>query len=173
MKQGELWQSPRYLTLLRGWARDGVSDREIARRMGIKPLTLTLWRKRYPAIGGALSLTGEMTDYQVEDALLKAALGYRCVEEKTEQSDKGDKLVTTEKEVSPSVTAISLWLKRRKPEVWDAADDAGPEETPENNLFQALGNWQEEVLEGDAVQSVQSQAEIDADLVEAEQIPEL
>ena len=74
--------------------------------------------------------------------------------------------MTTEKEVSPNVSAISLWLKRRRPEVWDGGEDnARP--APENNLFAALGNWEEEVLQGDAVSGLQSAAEADPDLVEA------
>lgn len=172
MNQAAFWQTPRQLTLLRGWARDGVPEKEIARRMGLKPLGLRLWRHRYPAIGEALALTGEITDYQVEDALLKAAMGYRYTEEKVEQTDKGEKLVSTEKEASPSVTAISLWLKRRRPEVW-AEDEASPEEPPENNLFEALGNWEEEVWTKNALPELQYPAKADADLVEAQPVPKL
>ncbi|MBQ9166480.1 MAG: helix-turn-helix domain-containing protein [Oscillospiraceae bacterium] len=167
MQQAKFWQEPGQLALLRGWVRDGVSEREIARRMGLKTLGLRLWRKRYPAIGEAMALSGEMTDYQVEEALLKAAMGYRYTEEKTEQTEKGEKLVTTEKEVSPNVSAISLWLKRRKPEVWDREEEEA-EEKPENNLFEALGEWEKEVLTGDALPGVQSAAEADHDLVEAD-----
>lgn len=164
MKRAQLWQTPRALTLLRGWARDGTDPAEIARRMGIRPITLRLWRGRYPALEEALSQSGELTDYQVEDALLKAALGYRCTEEKLEQSEKGEKRVSTEKEMSPNVTAISLWLKRRRPQIWGEGERDAPME--ENNLFQALGNWQEEVMQADAVQELQSPAAADRDLVE-------
>lgn len=171
MSQAEFWQEPRQLTLLRGWARDGVPEREIARRMGLKPMGLRIWRRRYPAIGQALALSGEVADYQVEDALLKAAMGYRYTEEKTEQTDKGEKLVTTEKEVSPNVSAISLWLKRRRPEVWDREDQQEPAERPENNLFSALGNWEQEVF--DALPELQQAAEADHDLVETAPVSEL
>lgn len=173
MKHWELWQTPRYLTLLRGWVRDGVPEREIAGRMGLRPIGLTLWRRKYPAIDEALTQTGEITDYQVEDALLKAAMGYRYTEEKTEQTDKGEKLVTTEKEVSPSVTAISLWLKWRRPEIWGGEETPEMGEKPKNNLFEALGDWREEVLEGDALPDIQQAAEADADLVEAGAVSKL
>lgn len=166
MDRAGFWQQPGSLALLRGWARDGVAPEEIARRMGLKPLGLKLWRRKYPAIEGALALNREMADYQVEDALLKAALGYRVEERKTEQTDRGEKLVTTEKEVSPNVTAISLWLKRRRPEVWDEAGEALAAPARENNLFAALGNWEEEVLQADAVSDVPSPTEADPDLVE-------
>lgn len=171
LNRAELWQQPDSLTLLRGWVRDGVSLREIARRMDIRPITLSLWRRRHPAIDRALQQTGELTDYQVEDALLKAALGYRCIEEKREQTDKGEKLVSTEKDVSPSVTAISLWLKRRRPQVWD--EDSQEQEQRENNLFQALGDWQEEVTQADEVPELQPAAAADGDMVETGAIPTL
>lgn len=171
MSKAELWQQPGSLTLLRGWVRDAVPQREIARRMGIRPLSLSIWRKKYPAIDRALSQTGELTDYQVEDALLKAAMGYRYIEEKREQTDKGDKLVSTEKEVSPSVTAISLWLKRRRPQVWD--EDAPDAETAENNLFEALGDWDKEVTAADEIPELQPPAAADGDVVEAAELPAL
>lgn len=165
MQQAELWQRPERLALLRGWVREGVSEKEIARRIGLKPLGLKLWRGRYPAIREAMTLTGEMADYQVEEALLKAAVGYRYTEEKTEQTDKGEKLVRTEKEVSPNVTAIGLWLKRRKPEVWDREEESA-EAPAENNLLEALGAWEKEVLTGDAIPGIQSEAEADHHMVE-------
>lgn len=142
MKQWEFWQSPEGLLLLRGWARDGDSPAEIAGRMGISLRTLEGWRRSRPAIRSALAVTREMADRQVEEALLKAALGYTYTEVKTESTDKGEKTVCTEKEVSPNVTAISLWLKLRLPEVW--GEEAGREAPPGNNLLEALGGLREE-----------------------------
>lgn len=167
MDRAGFWQRPGPLALLRGWARDGVAPEEIARRMGLRLSGLRRWQRQHPAIDGALALNREMADYQVEDALLRAALGYRTEEFKREQTDRGEKLVTTEKEVSPNVTAISLWLKRRRPEIWDSAGDSAEAPAPENNLFAALGNWEEEVLRGDGISGVQPTAEADHDVVEA------
>ena len=169
MNRAQLWQQEDSLTLLRGWVRDGVSVREIARRMGIKPLTLSLWRRRHPALDRALSQSGELTDYQVEDALLKAALGYRYTEEKREQGERGEKVVSTLKDVSPSVSAISLWLKRRRPQVWD--EDCPMAEQKENNLYEALGAWQEEVIAADEIPELHPPAAPDHDLVEAGAVP--
>ena len=171
MNKAQLWQQADNLTLLRGWVRDGVSTREIARRMGIMPVTLSIWRRRHPALDQALCQTGELTDYRVEDALLKAALGYCYTEEKREQTDKGEKLVSTQKDVSPSVSAISLWLKRRRPQVWD--EDAPAQEQRENNLYEALGQWQEEVITADEIPELQPPAAADHDLVEAGAVPGL
>jgi len=166
VEKATFWQRPERLLLLRGWARDGVSEREIARRMGLRPLGLRIWKGRYPAIAEALSRTGEMADYQVEEALLRAATGYRYTEEKREETEKGEKLVVSEKEATPNVTAIGMWLKRRKPEIWDESlTDDRP--SAENNLFQALGDWEEEVIAPDEIPNLQPKTEADNDLVEA------
>lgn len=165
MSQIKDWQSPQQLALLRGWTRDGLTRRQIAAKMGIRSTQLQVWIQRSPEIAQAMSVNGESTDYQVEEALLRAALGYRYTEEKLEQSDKGDKRVLTEKDVSPNVSAISLWLKRRKPEIWD--EDTVPVESAENNLFAALGNWEQEVYDANEIPELQPSAAAHHDLVEA------
>lgn len=171
MNKAQLWLSRKALTLLQGWARDGTEAGEIARRMGISPFTLLRWRRRYPPLEEALSQSREWADYLVEDALFRSAVGYRYTEEKREQTDKGEKLVSTEKEAGPNVSAISLWLKRRRPQVWGDAGEEAPE--GENNLFQALGPWREEVMAADAVPELQSPAAADGDLVEDGAVPAL
>lgn len=52
MKIGK-WLEEEGLTLLRNWARSGLSDPEIARRMGVGPGTLNRWRRRYLAVAQA------------------------------------------------------------------------------------------------------------------------
>lgn len=74
------WLEEPGLTLIRGWARAGVSPRTIAGRMGVGLRTLERWRRKYPELDGALSGTKEVVDSQVEDALLQKALGYESIE---------------------------------------------------------------------------------------------
>ena len=166
MKRAERWQEPEGLTLLRGWARDNVPEAEIAKRMGLSLWSLNRLRKRAPQVDAALRQRGEAVDYQVEEALLKAAVGYRYTEEKVEQTDKGDKVVSTEKESGPNVSAISLWLKRRRPEVWDEEAAGAAAKQAENNLFSALGDWEKEVFDRNGIPELQSAAEAGADVVE-------
>ena len=68
------WLEESGLTLIRGWARAGVSPRTIAGRMGVGLRTLERWRRKYPALALALSGTKEVVDSQVEDALLQQVL---------------------------------------------------------------------------------------------------
>lgn len=78
----EQWLTQESLILIEGWARDGLTDEQIAYNMGIKRQTLYDWKKKYPDISDALKRGKEVVDRQVENALLKRALGYEF-EEKT------------------------------------------------------------------------------------------
>ena len=84
--------------LLEGWARDGLTDEQIATNMGICRDTLIQWKKKFPDISDTLKKGKEVVDYQVENALLNKARG-------------GD------------TTALIFWLKNRKPEKWRDKQD--------------------------------------------------
>ena len=75
MGMADRWMSEEGLTLLRGWARDGLTRERMACAMGISTSTLYKWQKRYPQIAAALGAGREAVDYQVEQALLDRALG--------------------------------------------------------------------------------------------------
>ena len=82
----EKWLEPESLILLEGWARDGLTDEQIANNMGVRRETLYDWKKKHPNISNALKKGKEIVDIQVENALLKRALGYEYTEEKVEIS---------------------------------------------------------------------------------------
>ncbi|WP_295284102.1 hypothetical protein [Veillonella sp.] len=59
-----------------------------------------------------------VVDIQVENALLKRALGYEYVEYSEECSEDGIKKKKTVKHVIPDTTAQIFWLKNRRPDLW-------------------------------------------------------
>lgn len=121
----EYWLTEDGLTLLEGWARDGLVDEQIAHNMGVSPGTLYDWKKRFPKISEALKKGKEVVDIQVENALLKRALGYEYQEQKIEKSKKdGTKIVQTLKHVPGDTTAQIFWLKNRRPDKWRDKPDA-------------------------------------------------
>lgn len=127
--------------------------------------TLERWCRKCPAIARALAPTREVVDSRVEDALLQRALGYESVERKLEITAKGErKEVSTVKQVGADVSAISLWLKKRRPVQWGEGE--GGEAVPENNLLALLGGLEKGALEG--ISELESSAETDYDLVEQE-----
>lgn len=48
------WLEPEGLLKLEGWARDGLTDEQIANNIGIKRQSLYDWKKKYPDISDAL-----------------------------------------------------------------------------------------------------------------------
>ena len=113
------WITEEGLLKIEGWARDGLTDEQIANNIGIRRPTLYDWKNKYHDISDALKKGKEVIDRQVENALLKRALGYEYVETTKELTDLGltvTKQVT--KQVSPDTTAQIFWLKNRKPKEW-------------------------------------------------------
>lgn len=68
------WLERDNLILLQGWKRDGATDEQIAKMIGINPVTLYDWIKKYPKISKALKSGKETTNFVIENALLKKAL---------------------------------------------------------------------------------------------------
>lgn len=111
----EYWLTPEGLIKLEGWARDGLTDKQIAHNIGITEQTLNVWKKTYPSFSESLKRGKEIVDYEVENALLKRALGYKTTEQKLTKD--GD-IVEVEKDVPGDVTAQIFWLKNRKADKW-------------------------------------------------------
>ena len=78
----EYWLTEEGLLLLEGWARDGLTDEQIAHNIGISTSTLNNWKNKYVEILESLKRGKEVVDRQVENALLKRALGYEYEEVK-------------------------------------------------------------------------------------------
>lgn len=81
------------LILVEGWARDGLTDHQIAHNLGINVSTLYEWKKKHKEFSDTLKKGKEVVDIMVENALLKQAL-------------------------EGNTTAQIFWLKNRKPDAW-------------------------------------------------------
>lgn len=118
----EDWLTEDGLLKVQGWARDGLSNEQIAHNIGINKDTLYEWQKRFSDFSDALKKGKEVVDREVENAMLKRALGYEydeITQEPVTDKDTGitemrvTKRVT--KQIVPDVTAQIFWLKNRKP----------------------------------------------------------
>lgn len=121
----EYWLTPEGLLKIEGWARDGLTDDQIAKNMGINVATLYRWKIDYCEICESLKRGKEVVDRLVENALLKRALGYSYKETTRELfvdkvTGKEEMKITKviEKEVVPDTTAQIFWLKNRLPDKW-------------------------------------------------------
>lgn len=115
------WLEPEGLLKIEGWARDGLTDEQIANNIGISVSCLNNWKNKYVEILESLKRGKEVIDRQVENALLKRALGYEYTETTREYIPELDEMKTTKKvtkQVAPDTTAQIFWLKNRKPDKW-------------------------------------------------------
>ena len=141
----EYWLTPEGLLKLEGWARDGLTDEQIAENMGITRSTLNEWKKKYPDISDTLKRGKDVVDTQVENALLKRALGYSYKETTSELMEDGMRVTkVVEKEVVPDTTAQIFWLKNRRPDKWRDKQDVqvsgtlAAEQTKLDDLIQQM-----------------------------------
>lgn len=145
------WLTEEGLLQLESWARDGLTDEQIASNMGITRKTLAEWKNKYGDICDTLKRGKAVVDIQVENALLKRALGYSYDEvtrERVLDYDPSTGQVvgshmeitkTVKKEVQGDTTAQIFWLKNRRPEQWRDKRDVSVEgEISTNNPFKGL-----------------------------------
>lgn len=127
------------LTLVEGWARDGLTDKQIADNLGISKDTFYKYKNRYTDFSDSLKKGKEVVDYEVENALLKRALGYKYNEVTIEEADDGSiRRKTVTKEVIPDTTAQIFWLKNRKPNKWRDKQSIEADINNSNNPFTDL-----------------------------------
>lgn len=104
---------------IKDWCRNGATDEEIAKRLGISIASFYNFKNQFLEFLEALKETKEIVDAQVENALLKRALGYEYKEVTKKVVDgelKVTKVIT--KQVVPDTTAQIFWLKNREPSKW-------------------------------------------------------
>ena len=102
------------LVLIEGWARDGLTDEQVAKNLGIAYSTFREYKNKYSALSTSLKKGKEVADYEVENALFNRAIGYYYDEVKKGPTGT----ITTTKHVPGDVGAMAFWLKNRRPDKW-------------------------------------------------------
>jgi hypothetical protein len=114
------WLTEEGKVRLQGWARDGLSDEQLADKMGICTSTFYAWKNKYPEISEALKEGKDVADRKVENALYKRACGFEFEEVTTERDEINGKMITKRvtKFYPPDPISMIFWLKNRKPDEW-------------------------------------------------------
>ena len=109
------------LLQIEAWARNGLTDKQIAKNLGIAYSTFREYRDKHSAFSAILKKGKEVIDIEVENALLKRALGYEYDETTKERVGEEGQLMITKvvrKQIVPDTTAQIFWLKNRLPDKW-------------------------------------------------------
>ncbi len=119
----DFWLSAEGLTLISGWARDGLNNEQLAQSMGIGESTLYTWQSKHKEIKEAIKKNKEIIDYEVENTALKIALGYsqELVDKKYDVVGGKKKLVEIKTRTvyyAPNVAMLIFWMKNRMGDKW-------------------------------------------------------
>lgn len=147
------WLKPEGLIRIKGWAMDGLTDEEIAKKMGINVATLYRWQNDHREICESLKVSKDVADRMVEQALYNKALGRCKVTETIKElrfnpaTKKLELMVVKEtiKGVPPDVAAQVFWLKNRKQDNW--RDKRVYDAVPSNNNFDNVAEVTAEILQ--------------------------
>ena len=131
--KAEKWLEPDGLLRIEGWARDGLTEEQIAKNMGVSRSTLSDYKVKYPDILRAIKNSKEVADREVENALFNKATGYTVKLKKpmkvrhVEYDEVSGRRVAEyerieyikeEVHVPADTTAQIFWLKNRKSNEW-------------------------------------------------------
>ena len=115
------------LVEIEAWKRDGLTDEQIFKNLGISRDTFYKYKEKYTDFSDALKKGKEVADIEVENALFKRAIGYKYKEVIKEVKEIDGKKSTYVKEVIKEmpgdVGAQIFWLKNRKSSKWKDKQD--------------------------------------------------
>lgn len=117
----EKWITEDGLLLLKGWAREGLTDEEISKKMGVNPATFYRWMNSYREICEAIKKGREPVNVILEDTAIERATEWKTVKEITREpkfdrtTGKTELVVTkeVEKKVPPDSTLLIFLMKNR------------------------------------------------------------
>lgn len=126
------------LGLVEGWKRDGLTDEQIAKNIGVSKHTLIKWKKNIPDFLDAIKKGKEVSDYELENALHKRAIGYYYEEETV--TNKGD-VVKIKKYEHANPTSLIFALKNRLPHKYR---DKIEQEITQKNIEINIGEYNDD-----------------------------
>lgn len=110
--------NPELLGRIKIWVRNGATNKDICAKIGISEKTFYEWLNKHSNLREALKENKDDVDDQVENALLKRALGFEYEEVEETDGPNGFERKVKKKRALPSEVACFFWLKNRRPDKW-------------------------------------------------------
>ncbi|MGA2232313.1 MAG: hypothetical protein ABSH22_15555 [Tepidisphaeraceae bacterium] len=111
-------------------ARPELSDRAVARRLGIPWREFSRWLSEHPEFNRALDEGRDTVDVRVVEALYQRAIGgkFQTTEIVKDEQKKTLRIKQVIREYPPDVAAIIFFLRNRRPESWRSRPAEPPPE---------------------------------------------
>ncbi|ERL22731.1 hypothetical protein HMPREF1986_00342 [Oribacterium sp. oral taxon 078 str. F0263] len=152
--KADRWISGNGLDAIKTWKRNGVSDEEIAKNIGVSRSTLNEWKRKYPDLSDAFTRARAVADAVIEGALFRAAKGHVVNLKKIRITANGDIIEYTEEHyIPPDVKAMIFYLTNRMPGSYKHNRDLIPEDAKGNT-----GGKVEIVVQQDGLAEVEARA---------------
>ena len=142
------WLTDEGLLILRGWARDGFTDKQIAEQIGVRGDTFCKWKSQHPQISQALKKGRQPVAYSVEEALYERCKWKKVTEVVRKYTVDADGNMTgkmrieeTDRWIPPDTAAIIFASKNLMPNKF--RDKPQPKETEaveDDGFIKALNN---------------------------------
>ena len=120
-----------------GLARQGVTDANIARALGISERVFYEYQKKFQQFRQALARGRMPINFEMENLLLKKARGFEITDRYLETDPDGRPLKQKvwRRQVPPDTAAILEWLAHHMPEKWGKKQELtiAPKEPPAVN----------------------------------------
>ena len=119
------WIEPDGLLVIKGWARDGYTDQEIAKNIGVADSTFSEWKLKFPEIVAALKNGRKPVIVEIEDTFFEKKLKGYFIEEEIVEITKHPNNTKTEHRkkmkrwIPPDTTAMIFYLKCKKPQQYN------------------------------------------------------
>jgi hypothetical protein len=98
--------------------KQGKTDREVAKLVGVSRTSLHYWKLKYPEFLNTVKEAKDVADDYVEACLFSRATGYNYTGEKQYFFEGRLTRVPVPMHSPPDVAACIFWLKNRRPEIW-------------------------------------------------------
>ena len=104
----EYWVEEDGLLLVRQWLEAGMTDKQVAKNIGVTPQTIVDWKKRYEKFCFVFKQARNVANQELENAMFKSATGY-FVEE--EALDRNGDIKVLKHYVAPA-PQTQMWLSK-------------------------------------------------------------
>ena len=157
-KDINIWLSEEGQLYLQSWANDGLSNIEIAKKMGVCEDTFYRWCNQEPRIKSAVMRGRDTMTMDVENMLYKCAMGFKYTEQ---QVTKDGDIVEVERFYEPSAEAQKFILTNRRKDKWKSKQEVALEAqaTVQATVSQA-DSLAEELFGGDDTETIEETKEL-------------